>query len=65
VQGHLIEGQVSVLVKTSCAQTHRPMEIEIDSDLNMNLHDDEAIPLIFSPTIQWAEFKEPNIIHAY
>ncbi len=41
------------------------MQIEVDSELNFRLGDEEATALIFLPEIQWATFSEPNIIHAY
>jgi hypothetical protein len=65
VQGQLVGEMVSVLIETSCAHTKRPLILEIDSDLNINLHGEAVEPQIFSPTIQWGEFKEPNIIHAF
>jgi hypothetical protein len=65
VQGHLVGEKLSVLVETSCAQTQRPLKLEINSDLDIDLHSETVEPLIFSPTVHWAEFKEPNIIHAF
>jgi hypothetical protein len=38
--------------------------MELDSDLNYRLQKDIE-PLVFSPTVDWDTFSEPNITHAY
>jgi hypothetical protein len=41
------------------------MRITVDSDMNYQVREAEADPLVFMPDIDWASFTEPNIIHAY
>jgi hypothetical protein len=41
------------------------MRIEIDSELKCRVVEEGAEPLMFEPSINWATFQEPNIIHAY
>ncbi|MFY9573194.1 MAG: hypothetical protein WAV20_17480 [Blastocatellia bacterium] len=41
------------------------MRFTLDSDLKRRVHDGRSEPLLFEPEVDWAKFKEPNIIHAY
>lgn len=65
VQGRLREEHLSVTIRTRCAHCAQPLEITLDSKLNYAVSDETVAPLIFEPHINWAEFTEPNIIHAY
>ncbi len=54
-----------MVIETKCKHCGRPMNIEMDSNLNYHMEDEHARPLVFMPDINWAAFREPNIIHAY
>jgi hypothetical protein len=41
------------------------MRITVDSDLNYQINDEGADPLVFEPEVSWEGFTEPNIINAY
>ena len=41
------------------------MHLTVDSELRFRLRDETAEPLVFSPRVDWATFKEPNIAHAF
>ena len=41
------------------------MRITLESNLKYHISKGGANPLLFEPEIDWAEFTEPNIIHAY
>jgi hypothetical protein len=66
VQGRLREGEVLTFdIRSECAYSGRILQFEMDTALNCRPADSEARPLLFSPEIDWSQFKEPNIIHAY
>jgi alkylmercury lyase-like protein len=65
VQGRLINKPLSVSIKTECAHCSRPIDFTLDQDLHYQLTDPSAVPLVFEPQVDWPNFKEPNIIHAY
>lgn len=65
VQGHLRNEPLIVEISTSCAHCARPIQIQMDQDLNYTVHSPGAEPLIFEPELNWDKFAEPNIIHAY
>jgi hypothetical protein len=65
VQGRLWNEYLSIEISTVCGHCGRPMEMVIDSNLDYQVKNEGATPLIFGPSIDWATFSEPNIIHAY
>lgn len=65
VQGRLRGAHLSVTIETECACCGRPMDIEVDSDMKVRVHEQKAQPLVFLPQVDWTAFSEPNIIHAY
>ena len=52
-------------IETSCACCGRTLNITMDGQLQFRLAQEEARPLVFSPDVDWENFTEPNIIHAY
>jgi hypothetical protein len=65
VQGRLREEALTFDIETSCACCARSLNITMDGRLHFKLAQQEATPLVFSPDVDWANFTEPNIIHAY
>ncbi len=65
VQGQLRREFLSVEIDTECAHCGRPLHLTVDSDLNVRVQEREAHPLVFEPDVDWAAFRDPNIIHAY
>jgi hypothetical protein len=65
VQGRLREEALTFNIETSCACCGRLLNISMDGRLQFKLAQPEASPLIFSPDVDWENFTEPNIIHAY
>ncbi len=41
------------------------IHMTVDSDLRISVHEDEAIPLVFMPDIDWINFAERTIIDSY
>ena len=65
VQGRLRGRKLSITVKTSCACCNEPMELEIDSDMNIHGRPDEIDPIIFIPDVDLMALDEPNIISSF
>jgi hypothetical protein len=41
------------------------MHIEIDSELNYNIREEGADPIVFVPAVSLYELKEPSIIESF
>jgi len=65
VQGRLRNENLSVLVKTECAHCSKPMEIEIDSDLNYEVKEEGCEPVVFVPEVNLFELEEDSIIDSF
>jgi hypothetical protein len=65
VQGHLWHKPLTVTVQTQCKHCACPMTLRFDQNLACLQKDEGSEPLVFSPDLDWANFKEPNIIHKY
>jgi len=65
VQGHLRKERLQVEISTSCAHCDRPLHILVDEQLRLRVRERDADPRVFLPSIDWASFREPNIINAY
>ena len=52
-------------VRTECAHCKTPMEMTIDSDLNISSNDRESRPMVFVPDVDLLKLKEENIINAF
>jgi hypothetical protein len=64
VQGQLRNQKLSFTLHTECGHCQKPIQIEIDSELNYRLEVDQAAPLIYSPQVQIHEL-EPSIIDGF
>ena len=64
VQGHLRNQPLEITIKTECAHCSRPMQIELDSELNCHVVEDTD-PLIFVPLVDFEKLKDPSIIDAF
>jgi len=66
VQGRLrAEEELTFYIQSECAHCQQPLRLKMDGAMNHQLEDPAARPLMFSPDVDWSEFQEPNIIHAY
>jgi hypothetical protein len=65
VQGRLRGEYLSVTVKTSCAHCDEAIHIDFDSELKYRVRERGARPLMFEPNVDWANFADSNILHAY
>ena len=53
------------MVRTSCANSEVPFEIEIDSDLEYKTEDPGCRPVAFIPDINLIKLDDENIINAF
>jgi len=65
VQGKLRNEYVSINIKTECAHCHKPMKVEIDSNLAVKTKDKECMPIAFVPDINLTALKDDSIIDAF
>ena len=67
VQGHLRDEHLSVSIETECGHCHRPLHLEVDSELACRvLEEEEGVdPLVFVPLVDFAELEDPSIIDAF
>ena len=64
VQGHLRNESLAITIETECAHSARPIQIEMDSELNCRVVEDTD-PLIFVPLVDFEDLKDPSIIDAF
>ena len=65
VEGQLRKKKLAVEIETECAHCRRALHLTIGSDLRWKIHQRDAQPLVFSPTVDWSRFRKPVIIHDY
>jgi hypothetical protein len=65
VQGQLWAEPLSFLIESTCAQSGRPIQIEIDDQLDYRVRQEDAEPLIFVPLVDAGKLDEPSIIDAF
>ena len=67
MQGRLRNEALEVEVESECAHCGQELLFALDSELNWNVDEAAGSPdlLLFEPDIDWKQFREPNIIHAY
>ncbi len=53
---------MKVLVNTGCAHCFRPMELEIDSDLNYSVKEQGCEPIVFVPDVDLFKIEDESII---
>jgi hypothetical protein len=65
VQGQLREEGLSFTIETECAHCKQPLHLEMDTDLNYSVAEDEAKPLVFVPMVDFDKLEDPSIIDAF
>jgi hypothetical protein len=64
VQGHLLQKELSVTIRSACGHCGRPIRMEVSSDLTFSV-EEGATPLVFEPAVDWCSFTDPTIIDGY
>ena len=65
VQGRLRSEYLEFGIETECAHCREPIHIEIDSQLNYQVRDEAAAPLVYLPLVDFGKLEEPSIIDAF
>lgn len=65
MQGQLRKEALTCQVETACAQSGRPIHIEIDGDLHYRVLEPGADPLVFAPMVDFDRLEDPSIIDAF
>ena len=65
VQGQLWGERLTFVVESTCADSGCPIRIEIDSELNYGVLQEEADLRIFVPIIDVERLDDPSIIDAF
>jgi hypothetical protein len=65
VQGQLREEALSFQISTECAHCGQPLHLELDSELDYQVVEDRADPLVFVPTVDFEKLDDPSIIDAF
>jgi hypothetical protein len=65
VQGRLRDEYLSVAIETECSHCHRPLHLEVDSDLECRVLEEGADPLVFVPLVDFAKLEDSSIIDAF
>ncbi|MEJ2212171.1 MAG: hypothetical protein P8129_24535 [Anaerolineae bacterium] len=65
MQGQLRGKCLSFTIDTLCAETGRPIQIEIDSDLNYHTGEGGAGTMLCVPLVDFDKLEDPSIIDAF
>ena len=65
VFGRLLKRQLRVEIRSVCGSSGRPLRLTVDSDLSWRVMTADAQPLLFVPSVDWDQFRAPNIISDY
>jgi len=65
VQGRLRGEKLTIEIESECAHCGRTLHICVDSELNSQVREKGAEPLLFEPDVDWKTFKGANIIDDY
>jgi hypothetical protein len=63
VQGQLRNESLRFAISTECGHCHRPLNLEIDSQLNYRVIEEDAEPLVFVPMM--GKIKDKSIIDTF
>ena len=65
MQGQLQEHPLAATIYTGCACCGQSMVIELDSQLNYTVQEQDAEPLVYVPLIDFNTLDDPSIIEAF
>ena len=65
MQGHLRGEPLTFTIDTECAHCARPIQLQIDGNLNWFVLTRDATPMVFVPLVDFARLDAPNIINAF
>jgi hypothetical protein len=65
VEGRLRGVKLSIELESECAHCGKALHISVASELNSQVREKDAEPLLFEPDVDWKTFKSANIINDY
>jgi hypothetical protein len=65
VQGQLRKEVLSFTIESECGHCGKLSHIEINSQLNYSVQENDVEPLIFVPMVDFDKLEDPNIIDAF
>jgi hypothetical protein len=65
VQGQLRKEHLSFTIHTTCGHCGKKIQVEMDSQLNYEVCEPDASPLIFVPMVDFGKLEDPSIIDAF
>ena len=65
VQGRLRSEKLTFHIETRCGHCNQPLHLEVNSDLDVDVIEKEAEPLIFAPLVDFGRLQAPNIIDVF
>ena len=64
MQGRLRKEDLSVEVSTRCAHCSENLDLTINSDMNVSVHQNTE-PMVFIPKVNFFDLEDPNIIEVF
>ena len=65
VQGRLRGETLSFTIATECGHCHRPLHLEINTELEYRVLEEGAEPLVYVPFVDFQKLDEPSIIDSF
>ncbi len=65
MQGRLSGKLVSAQIRSRCAACDSHVDFTVDSEFTWRIDAGPPSPLIFQPSIDWANFHAPTIVNDY
>ena len=62
MQGRLRNEDLSVRVDTECHHCGKPLTLEVDSEMNVQVEEAGAEPLVFIPDVALFDVEGPSIV---
>ncbi|MBN1305024.1 MAG: hypothetical protein JXA13_11370 [Anaerolineales bacterium] len=65
MQGKLREKELSFTIQTQCGHCGEPLTLEIDSQLNYRVLQEQAEPLVYAPDLDVRKLEDLSIIDGF
>lgn len=65
MQGQLRNEPLTFTIETECAHCARPIHIQMDSQLNYSVLEQDANPVVFAPMVDFDKLQDSSIIDAF
>jgi len=65
VQGQLRGETLSFTIATECGHCHQPLHLEINTELEYRVLEEDAEPLVYVPFVDFQKLDEPSIIDSF